>query len=81
MTEVALLNKAAFEGDLELLRTLLVAASASTGRSSIDRLIDHDDGGRGPLHFAILGRQEETVQVLLNEYDVSPFLLDEVLCQ
>lgn len=69
------INKFAYEGDLEELGTALTDISAD----SIDKLVDPQDSNRGPLHFAVLGRQVRVVRVLLEGYNCSPFLLDEVL--
>lgn len=66
-------NKAAFEGNLEDLRHILTDSNVSC-----NELIDKNDSGRGPLHFAILGKQVEVVKTLLEYYDCSPFILDEV---
>lgn len=79
MESVAEINKAAFEGKSEELYNLLLSQYQQQNQStSIDNLIDIDDAGRGPLHFAVLGKQVEVVRVLLDRFDCSPFLLDSV---
>lgn len=72
--DISAINKAAFEGNEELLVELLSA----TENVEIYKLVDPMDSNRGPLHFAILGKQVETVRRLLDQYNASPFLLDEV---
>lgn len=76
MTDISAINKAAFEGDCDLLIELLSAASPQ--RQNIDKLVDPKDSNRGPLHFAILGNQVEIVRRLLDQFNASPFLLDDV---
>lgn len=75
MTAISAINKAAFEGNTELLIELLSALSQPV---QIDKLVDPDDSNRGPLHFAILGKQVEIVRRLLDQFNASPFLLDDV---
>lgn len=70
---VQAINKAAFEGNLEELTDLL-----PTNTAYINTLVDPQDSNRGPLHFAVLGKRTEIVQSLLDRYEASPFLLDEV---
>lgn len=74
--DISAINKAAFEGNEELLFELI---SALPQPVLIDKLIDPEDSNRGPLHFAILGKQVEMVRRLLDQFNASPFLLDEVM--
>ena len=67
------INKAAFEGELDLLQGLLVKVG-----TSFDKLVDPRDSNRGPLHFGVLGGRSEVVRVLLERFDFSPLQLDEV---
>jgi hypothetical protein len=76
MSEISAINKAAFEGNPDFLIELL---SALPQPVSIDKLIDPEDSNRGPLHFAILGKQVEIVRRLLDQFYASPFLLDDVI--
>lgn len=71
-SSVCEINKFAFEGNLDDLKAAL------TNCSSFDKLVDPQDSNRGPLHFAVLGGQVEVVRVLLEDYNFSPFQLDEV---
>ncbi len=71
LSSVNEINKFAFEGNLEELCRALTDVS-------VDKLIDPEDSNRGPLHFAVLGRQVEVVRALLEGYNCSPFILDEV---
>jgi len=71
-------NRAAFEGRLEDLRDLLLTQQQQHPKVKFDEIIDHEDAGRGPLHFSILGRQDLCTLILLEEYNASPFLLDDV---
>lgn len=75
MTDISAINKAAFEGDCDLLIELL---SALPKPQNINKLVDPKDSNRGPLHFAILGKQVEIVRRLLDQFNASPFLLDDV---
>lgn len=68
------INKAAFEGDLELLQDLLDRVEIK----NFAKLVDPADSNRGPLHFGILGKRIEVVRVLLDRYEFSPSQLDEV---
>ena len=70
------INKFAFEGKLEELKDALTKIVASGG--SIDKLVDREDSNRGPLHFAVLGKRVEIVRTLLEEYNCSPYTIDEV---
>lgn len=74
--DVSAVNKAAFEGNLEELTDLLSAAN--TPSFDINKLVDPQDSNRGPLHFAVLGKRTQVVQVLLDRFNCSPFQLDEV---
>ena len=78
MESVAAINKAAFEGNSEELCSLLSQYEQQHPSTAIDNLIDIDDSGRGPLHFAVLGKQVEVVRVLLERFNCSPFVLDGV---
>lgn len=69
------INKAAFEGNEELLVELL---SALPHPIAIDKLVDPEDSNRGPLHFAVLGKRIEIVRRLLDQFEASPHLLDDV---
>lgn len=62
----------AFEGKVEELRQL--AASGV----NLATFRDVEEGGRGVLHFAVLGKQTELLSILLNEFDCSPEVYDEV---
>lgn len=73
--DVSTINKAAFEGNEELVFEII---SSLPQPILIDKLIDPEDSNRGPLHFAILGKQVEMVRRLLDQFNASPFLLDEV---
>lgn len=75
MNKATAINQAAFEGRLEDVRELLQQLGPST---RIDEVIDHEDVGRGPLHFSVLGKQDQCTLVLLEEYNASPFALDDV---
>jgi len=76
MTVISAINKAAFEGNIELLIELF---SSLPQPFQIDKLVDPEDSNRGPLHFAILGKQVEIVRRLLDQFNASPFLLDNVI--
>ena len=78
MESVAAINKAAFEGKSEELYDLLSQYQEQHPSTAIDNLIDIDDASRGPLHFAVLGKQVEVVRVLLERFNCSPFVLDSV---
>lgn len=72
---IADINKAAFEGDLDLLNDLLLKVKDT----NYDKLVDSRDSNRGPLHFGVLGKNIEVVKALLESYEFSPFQLDEVI--
>lgn len=72
---VQAINKAAFEGNFEELTNLLLTKDSTF---DINKLFDPQDSNRGPLHFAVLGKRTEIVRTLLDRYNCSPALLDEV---
>lgn len=65
------MNALAFEGKIEELRQL-----AST--SDLSAFRDAEDGNRGVLHFAVLGKQIDALNILLNEFNCSPEVYDDV---
>ncbi len=65
------MNALAFEGKIEELRQLASSTELSSFR-------DSEDSGRGVLHFAVLGKQTELLSILLNEFNCSPEVYDEV---
>lgn len=68
------INKAAFEGELDLLHDLL----GKVETANFAKLVDPADSNRGPLHFGVLGKRVDVVRVLLDRYEFSPSQLDEV---
>lgn len=72
------INKFAFEGNLEDLLVALIEQGFTDGKNSIDELVDPEDSNRGPLHFAVLGKRAGVVRVLLEKFNSSPFITDEV---
>lgn len=65
------MNALAFEGKIEELRQLASSTELSSFR-------DSEDSGRGVLLFAVLGKQTELLSILLNEFNCSPEVYDEV---
>ena len=67
-------NKAAFEGNLNEFVDLL----SQNPQMDVREMFDEEDAARGPLHFAVLGKQRDLVTLLLDKYSLSPFTLDQV---
>ena len=67
-------NKAAFEGNLNEFVDLL----SQHPQMDVREMFDEEDAARGPLHFAVLGKQRDLVTLLLDKYSLSPFTLDQV---
>jgi hypothetical protein len=66
-----LMNALAFEGKIQELRQAAVTLDLSSFR-------DAEDGNRGVLHFSVLGKQIELLKILLNEFECSPQIYDDV---